>query len=85
MKRKIAADGEGEFSYTMLQDEESEVIDAYGIRDPAYAGTKNDGIPHPAVFVLDEDRKIVWSRIESDYKERPSLDEIRSAIELARE
>lgn len=80
LKQKIAADGEGGFPWTILFDEGSRVIDLYGLRDPAYADSDNDGLPHPAVFVLDPDRRVTWSRVESNYRERPELDEIRQAI-----
>lgn len=83
MMRKIAADGNGVFPFTLLQDEGARTIDAWGLRDPAYGGGRNDGIPHPAVFVLDSEGRVVWSRIESDYKQRPTLDEIREAIRAA--
>ena len=57
------------------------MIDAYGLRDPAYEGQKVYGIPHPAVYVIDKQGKVVWARIESDYKQRPTSQEIRAAIE----
>ena len=41
-------------------------IDAYGLRDPAYKGQEVDGIPHPAVYIIDKDGKVSWARIESD-------------------
>ena len=37
---KIAADGNGAVNYTMLSDPGHKVIDAYGLHDPAYDGTK---------------------------------------------
>ena len=50
---KIARDGRGAVSLSLLSDPRSEVIDRYGLRDPAYAGEKIDGVPRPSVFVLD--------------------------------
>lgn len=77
----LSADGNGAFDYPLLTDEGSVVIDQYAIRDPAYAGTENDGIPHPSVFVLDRDGRIVWQRVESDYRQRPSIEEIVEAVD----
>lgn len=78
---KIAAEGDGELGFPLLSDPGSETIDRYAIRDPAYAGTENDGLPHPAVFIVDREGRVRWSRIESDYRQRPSLDEIQAALD----
>lgn len=78
---KIAKDGKGEIKFPILADPMHRTIDAYGVYDPAYAGDRFDGIPHPAVFILDKDRKIVWSRVEPDYRKRPSNAEIRAELE----
>lgn len=66
--------------FLLLSDPDSSVIDRYGLRDPAYAGEEGDGIPHPAVFVLDREGIVRWSKVESDYRQRPSNEEIRAAI-----
>ena len=78
---KIAADGNGPVTYTMLSDPGHKVIDAYGLHDPAYDGTKFDGIPHPAVYVIDKNGRVVWAKVESDYKIRPSNADIRAALD----
>ena len=78
---KIASDGEGAINFPILSDPDHKIIDAYGLRDPAYEGQKVYGIPHPAVYVIDKQGKVVWARIESDYKQRPTNQEIRAAIE----
>lgn len=77
---KINADGKGSVNFAVLADPGSATIDRYALRDPAYAREKVDGIPRPAVFVLDRQGTVRWSRIESDYKQRPSLDAIRAAL-----
>jgi len=78
--RKIAADGKGEVGFPLLSDPEHRTIDAYGLRDPAYEGQKIYGIPHPAVYLIDKQGKVAWVKIESDYKQRPSNEEIRTAL-----
>ena len=80
LKERIAKDGKGQLTFPLLSDPEHKTIDAYGLYDPAYAGQGFDGIPHPAVYVLDKNRKVTWARVESDYKKRPTLDELRQAI-----
>ena len=77
---KISADGKGNISYQILSDREHRLIDAFGIRDPAYDGQKFEGIPHPSVYVIDKDGRVAWNRVEKDYKERPINDEVRAAL-----
>ena len=78
---KIAADGKGRVNFPMLSDREHKIIDAYGLRDPAYEGQQVYGIPHPAVYVIDKKGKVAWVKIESNYKQRPTNEQIRSALD----
>lgn len=78
---KIEADGRGKVTFPLLSDPKSEVIDRYALRDPAYAGQTIEGVPHPAVFVLDREGRVRWSKIETDYRQRPSNAEIRAAAD----
>ncbi|MEP6922400.1 MAG: peroxiredoxin family protein [bacterium] len=77
---KIAADGQGPVTYSLLSDPDHKVIDAYGLHDPAYEGKTFDGIPHPAVYVIDRNGRVTWVKVESDYKVRPSNEDIRAAL-----
>lgn len=77
---KIEKDGKGKVDFPLLSDPGHKTIDSYGLYDPAYAGQEFDGIPHPAVYVLDKDRKVVWAKVEMDYKKRPSVTDIRTAL-----
>ena len=78
---KIASDGKGAINFPILSDPEHKIIDAYRLRDPAYEGQKVYGIPHPAVYVIDKQGKVAWARIESDYKQRATNEEIRAALD----
>ncbi len=78
---KIAADGKGRVNFPMLSDREHKIIDAYGLRDPAYEGQQVYGIPHPAVYVIDKKGKVAWVKIESNYKQRPTNEQIRAALD----
>lgn len=84
MASKISRDGKGEVNFPLLSDPGHKIIDAYGLYDPAYAGKDFDGIPHPAVYVIDRNRKITWAKVESDYRKRPTNEEIRAALESIR-
>ena len=77
---KIAADQKGQVTYALLSDPGHKVIDAYGLHDPAYDGKRFDGIPHPAVYVIDKNGRVAWVKVESDYKVRPSNEDIRAAL-----
>jgi peroxiredoxin len=79
--RLLATDHRGEVTFPLLSDPRSRVIDRYVLRDEAYAGKKEDGIPHPAVFVLDAKGRIRWMKVETDFRERPSNAEIAAAID----
>jgi peroxiredoxin len=78
---KIAKDGRGELGFPLLFDPRAATIDRYGLRDPEYANQKLDGVPRPAVFVLDREGKVRWAKIESDYRERPTTEEVAGAID----
>lgn len=81
---KIASDGKGKVSFPLLSDPEHKIIDAYGLRDPAYEGQKVYGIPHAAVYVIDKSGKVTWARVESDYRKRPTNQEVRAALEAVK-
>ncbi|MEP6904074.1 MAG: peroxiredoxin family protein [Actinomycetota bacterium] len=78
---KIAKDGKGEVTFPFLSDVGHKTIDAYGLFDTAYIGQGVEGIPHPAVYILDKNRQIVWAKVESDYKIRPTNADIRTELD----
>ncbi len=78
---KIAKDGKGELGFPLLFDPRSKTIDRYGLRDPDYRGKELDGVPRPAVFVVDQQGVVRWSKVETDYRERPSIEEISAALD----
>ena len=78
---KLGSDNKGAITFPILSDPDHKIIDAYGLRDPAYEGQKVYGIPHPAVYVIDKSGKVAWAKIESNYRERPKNEEIRAALD----
>jgi peroxiredoxin len=78
---KIAADGRGTIPFQMLADPDHRVIDAYGLRDPSYTNQKFDGVPYPTVYVIDKDGRVAWVKVNQDYKQRASNQEIRGALD----
>ena len=82
LARKIEADHKGPLGFALLSDPHARTIDRYGLRDPAYVGDKKyDGVPHPSVFVLDQQGRVRWEKIESDYRERPTNEDVGAALD----
>lgn len=81
---KIASDGKGALGFPLLSDPQHRTIDAYGLLDPAYVGKKFEGIPHPAVYVIDKAGRVAFAKIETDYKVRPSNEDIRAALDAVK-
>ncbi len=79
--KKIEKDGKGKINFTFLSDPQAKTIDAFGLRDPRYKDEAVNGIPYPTVYVVGNNRKIVWTKLEKDYKNRPTKEEIRAEID----
>ena len=77
---KIAKDGKGTVNFPILSDPNHQTIDAYGLFDSTYIGKGVEGIPHPSIYILDKKRKVVWAKIEPDYRKRPTNEEIRAEL-----
>ena len=67
--------------FPILSDPNHKIIDTYGLRDHAYKGQDIDGIPRPAVYIINKDGKVSWAKIESDYRQRPTNIEVRAALD----
>jgi peroxiredoxin len=77
---KISADGKGSINYSILSDPGHRLIDAFGIRDPDYNGQKFEGIPHPSVYIIDKDGRVVWARVDLDSRALPITRDERAAL-----
>ena len=62
--------------FLFLSDPGHRVIDRYGLQNP----DDRRGIPHPATFVLDEDRVVRWKFVETDHRVRPTNAMILEAL-----
>lgn len=67
--------------YDMLSDQQSTVIDAFGLRDPQYIEGRAAGVPYASVFLIDETGKIVAKSVSGDYKKRPTNDQILALVD----
>lgn len=63
---------------TLLSDAGSTAIDAYGIRNEALTG-RAAGVPHPTVFVVDQEGVIREKLQREGHRARPEADEIIAA------
>ena len=67
--------------YGLYSDAGSAVIDAFDLRNPDVpAGSRYDGIPHPAIVFIAADGTVKAVMREEGYKDRPAVDAI---MELA--
>lgn len=80
---RIGRDGKGALGFRLLSDPDHRTIDAYGLHDERYDGSEYAGIPRAAVVVINAENRVTWLRISEDYKVRPSVAEIRAAIDAA--
>jgi len=81
---RIAADGRGAVRFPLLSDPGHRVIDAYRLRDTAYDGKEYEGIPHPAVYVINKSGQVTWMKVEENYRVRPTNADIRAALDAAK-
>jgi peroxiredoxin len=56
----------------LLSDTDHRVIDRYGLLNEQAKRT----VPHPATLVIDRKGMVRWRFIETDYKVRPSNDDV---------
>lgn len=68
--------------FTMLSDQGSVVIDAFGIRNEKYGmGHYAHGVPHPMIFIIGPDKTVLAKLAEKGYKKRPPVSAIVEQID----
>jgi peroxiredoxin len=71
--------------YTLLSDEKSAMIDAFGLRDPAYEqGSFAFGVPKASVMIIDRRGTLRWKSVAEDYKIRADNSTILKAVDALR-
>lgn len=71
--------------YTLLSDEKSSMIDAFGLRDPAYAeGSYAYGVPRASTLIVDAKGVVRWKTVATDYKIRADNAAILRAVDSLR-
>lgn len=79
---RVEAEGGDPLDYTLLSDPDHAVIDRYGLLnqdDP-----RDRPIPHPTVYVIDTAGVIRWKMTETDYRIRPTNEDIRRELAALR-
>ena len=70
-----------DIAYALLSDKGAKHVDALGIRNENYAeGHMAHGVPHPGVLFVDAAGVIRLKRAVPGYRDRPQLDELRTAV-----
>ena len=68
--------------YTLLSDQKSAMIDAFGLRDPAYAaGSFAAGVPRASTLIVSPKGVVRWKTVATDYKLRPQNALILGAVD----
>ncbi|HEU0121491.1 MAG TPA: peroxiredoxin family protein [Bryobacteraceae bacterium] len=71
-------------AYPLLSDPDSAVIDAFGIRNENATTGFAKGVPHPGLFVVDAEGRVVSKVMEEDYKDHLSVARVLSRQFLER-
>ena len=70
-------DTEG-LTFPVLLDPSASTIKAYGL----YNADSDREIPHPAAVIIDKKGLVRYVRVDEDYRERPSIEELRDALRM---
>jgi peroxiredoxin len=60
--------------FPLLSDPEMKVIKAYGV------AMDGRDIAVPSIFILDSQRRIVWSDVSDDFTDRPGVGEVLAKV-----
>lgn len=76
--QRIAREDGMEPDFPFLSDPESAVIGRYGVLNPD--GGRRGAIPHPSIYVIDKEGIVRWKENSTNYRMRPSSEEILTAL-----
>lgn len=74
-KLRELRDGEG-LEMPFLLDPDATTIRQYGV----FNEESERGIPHPTALIIDKDGIVRFVRVDQDYKQRPSVEELIEAL-----
>lgn len=73
--------GKEDITFALLSDPGSKTIDAYEIRNEEVRSERANGIPHPAIFLINGDSIITAKLLEASYRDRPTVEKIVAAAQ----
>jgi peroxiredoxin len=62
----------------------AEVIELYGLKNPAVRRPEHEGIPHPATIVIDKEGTVRFVNVWEDYRQRTAPETILEELEKLR-
>ena len=65
-------------TFPVLLDPSASTIKAYGL----YNADSDREIPHPAAVIIDKKGLVRYVRVDEDYRERPSIEELHDALKM---
>lgn len=66
---------------TMVSDEKSAMIDAFGLRNEEYGPDHYaHGVPHPAIYIIGKDGVVRAKLLEEGYRVRPKPEDVIAEI-----
>ena len=69
-----------DISYLLLSDPDARHIKAFGILNESYKpGHRAHGVPHPGIFIIDQEGIVRAKFAEDGYRKRPSIDLVLEA------
>jgi len=69
-------------SYSLLSDENSEVITQFGILNSSYdINTRYYGVPYPGIFLINSEGIIKAKFAEESYRDRPLRQDLVTAVD----
>ena len=72
---------EAGLGYPLLRDEDVKHVNAFGIRNEEYEpGHGGYGIPHPGIFWISSDGKVLAKFAVPGYRTRPPMEEVLKAV-----
>ena len=79
---KKSSHKKGQFiKMSLLWDKDNKITKNFGIFDPRYIGSGKEGIPYASTYVINKEGAVTFANVLLNYRIRPSINKILSAIE----
>ncbi len=67
--------------FQMLSDQNSVLIDGFGLRDPQFTEGRAVGVPYATVMVIGDDGRVKAKSVSGDHKKRPAVEQFLAIID----